>query len=108
MAYEQRDNSGSLFKNDRKEKENQPDYTGESMIAGKMYRVSAWLKTSQSGKKFFSFSYTAKDAQPNLGNDSQTSQRAMPKPNSYAAATGKRDPISTGHLDRDLDDSVPF
>lgn len=33
----------------------------------------------------------------------------MPKgPNNYAAATGRRDPISTGPLDRDLDDVVPF
>jgi uncharacterized protein (DUF736 family) len=60
MAYEQRDNSGSLFKNDRKEKENQPDYTGTGMCGGEEIRISAWLKTAKSGKKFLSMSFQPK------------------------------------------------
>lgn len=63
MAYEQRDNSGSLFKNDRKEKETHPDYKGSCMVGGVEMWMSAWLKTSGNGTKFMSFSFQPKDQQ---------------------------------------------
>ena len=63
MAYEQRDNSGSLFKNDRKEKENHPDYKGACMVGGVEMWMSAWLKTGANGTKFMSFSFQPKDQQ---------------------------------------------
>ena len=58
---EKRDMSGALFKNDKKEKDSHPDYTGNAMIDGKEFWISAWLKEAN-GKKFFSFSYKPKDA----------------------------------------------
>jgi hypothetical protein len=63
MAYEQRDNSGSLFVNDRKEKENHPDSKGSAMIDGREYWVSAWRKAGKSGQKFLSLAFKAKDDQ---------------------------------------------
>lgn len=46
---------GVLFKNDRKENENQPGYTGKIEIDGIEYRLSAWVKEGKKGK-FFSLS----------------------------------------------------
>jgi hypothetical protein len=64
MAFEQNDMSGSLFKNDRKEQENQPDYKGSCKIAGNEMWMSAWLKTGQNGTKFMSFAFQLKQQQP--------------------------------------------
>jgi hypothetical protein len=58
---EKRDNSGALFKNDRKEADNHPDYTGNAMIDGKEFWINAWLKDGAKGK-YFSFSFKPKDA----------------------------------------------
>jgi len=54
------DNSGALFKNDRKEKENQPDYKGRAEVNGEEYWLAAWLKTSDKGK-YMSIAFTLKE-----------------------------------------------
>lgn len=56
-TYEQRDNSGSLFGNNRKTQDNHPDRTGKAMIGGVMYWVNAWEKTTRDGKQWFSLSF---------------------------------------------------
>ena len=51
MAYEHKENKGSIFKNDKKEKDTHPDYTGQANVNGTVYNVSAWINESKSGKK---------------------------------------------------------
>jgi len=61
---EQRNNSGAIFRNDKREKDTHPHAKGSCMIDGVEYWVSAWKKTSQSGTDFTSLSFTRKDSQP--------------------------------------------
>jgi hypothetical protein len=50
MDESQRNNSGVLFKNDKKETGNQPDYKGNITVDGQSYWLSAWIKEGKSGK----------------------------------------------------------
>ena len=49
-------NRGVLFKNDRKETERQPDYTGKINIDGVEKRLAGWIRQSKAGKSFLSMS----------------------------------------------------
>jgi uncharacterized protein (DUF736 family) len=60
MAFEQRDNSGSLWVNDRKTADNHPDRTGRVMVDGKLYFLNGWLKKTRDGKPYLSLSIKAK------------------------------------------------
>ena len=53
---------GVLFRNSRKETDKHPDHQGNCEIEGKQYWISAWVKTSQKGIKFFSLSFKPKAA----------------------------------------------
>lgn len=59
--YETRDNTGRLFKvEDDKKRDRGPDYSGTALIDGREYFMDAWLKTAESGRKWMSFSFKAK------------------------------------------------
>ena len=62
MAYEARDMSGSIFVNDRKERDNQPDRTGSAMIDGVEYWVNGWMKKDKNGRPWMSLAFKRKDA----------------------------------------------
>jgi len=79
------ENKGVLFKNDRKEKENQPDYTGKITLGGKEKRLAAWLKDGQRGK-FMSLQVS------DFQEQAQSAPQAQPQP----------------VLNDDFSDDIPF
>ena len=66
MAYEMKDNSGSIFVNDRKEKETHPDRSGSCIINGVHYFVSGWVKKKDNGEPWLSLAFKKKDKQPEV------------------------------------------
>jgi hypothetical protein len=58
-----RDNSGVLFKSDKKDNERAPDYKGNIMVDGQEYWLSAWIKEGKTGK-FMGLAVSPRDAQP--------------------------------------------
>ena len=48
-------NRGALFRNNRKERDTQPDYNGKINVEGRDFYLNGWLKEGKNGK-FFSLS----------------------------------------------------
>lgn len=61
-GYVPKDNSGSLFVNDKKERDSQPDRRGGARIDGVDYWVSGWVKKKEDGTPWMSLSFQRKDA----------------------------------------------
>ena len=59
---EVRNNSGVLFKNDKKESEKHPHYKGSILVDGTDYWLSAWIKEGKSGK-FMGLAVSPKETQ---------------------------------------------
>ena len=71
MSGYDNNNTGALFKNDKKQSDRHPDYNGSCEVNGVEMWMSAWLKTSNGGKKYMSFSFNPKEAQANKSQPSQ-------------------------------------
>lgn len=89
MAWEPKNGSLSLFKNDRKEKDSHPDYKGDGLdLNGNAVWVSAWIKEGSKGK-FLSLSLQPKEHRPAAPAPRQAAQQQSPN---FA----------------DIDDDIPF
>ena len=63
MAFEQKENTGALFTNERKQKPSDPDRTGTINIDGVEYRLSGWLNETKAGQKYMKLSIRPKEQQ---------------------------------------------
>lgn len=95
MAYEYKEGKGSIFPNDYKTQDAQPDFRGKAMWKGEIIELSLWEGETQAGVKKFSVSISEPRQK------SATPQRVVSseKP---AAASRKFTP-----QDRE-DDIIPF
>jgi hypothetical protein len=50
VSYQQKDGTGSLFKNDKGDNPKRPDYRGSITIEGRQWELSAWIQEGQKGK----------------------------------------------------------
>jgi hypothetical protein len=63
MAYEIKNNTGTAFKNKRKEADTHADYTGEGLVNNEPVWLNLWVKKDKSGNTYFSMSFRPKKAQ---------------------------------------------
>lgn len=83
-----RDNSGILGKNTRREKDTHPTHSGQCTIDGKQYWISAWVKDGRDGSRFFSLAF-----KPKMAKEHQGAPQNPPAPTAGS---------------HDFDDSIPF
>jgi len=86
-TFQQKDNTGSLFKNDKRDKESQPNARGKAVIDGVTYEIAAWTKTSKNGQLYQSLSFKRADEAARRDHVEQT---------------------QSNRLSASLDDEIPF
>ena len=60
QAFEPKDNTGAMFKNNYKVKDGQPDRTGSLTINNEELRLSGWDNVSKNGNKYTSLKFAVK------------------------------------------------
>lgn len=94
---------GSMFRNDRKTKDNQPDYKGSCQIEGVEYWMSAWVREGKSGP-FLSISYQLKEQRC-----TGAAVDDVLRPTRAAADSAPRQPApKSSIMDNSYEDDIPF
>lgn len=96
MAYEPKEGSGALFRNDKGDNPARPDYRGDVMVGGVLYEVSGWIKPlpRDASQRFMSLSAKPKQQRPTI-------------PAHPASARARQEPSRGSGFD-DMDDDIPW
>ena len=99
-------NTGMLRKNQRKEKDNHPDYRGKINVNGQEFWLSAWLKVGREGTKLAGEKYMSLSVQP-------IEEQQQPRQQTRYPARAQRDerprePERRTQRDDDYNDDIPF
>ena len=54
QVNQDKDNSGVLFRNEKKQTDKQPDYTGTVTVMSEKWRLAGWIKKSKAGQTYLS------------------------------------------------------
>lgn len=93
---ETKNNSGSLYRNEKKDTPVKPDYTGNALIDGKPYRVSGWINKSKAGQNYLRLLFTLNEPKPAPDQPMQQARLEM--------GTG----VKNGPADSVILDDLPF
>lgn len=111
MAYEMKELSGTIFNNERKEKETHPDRTGRCLIGGRQYYISGWIKEGKNGK-FLSLAFKPVEEH---GQEDQTQRQPARQPQGKASPQRRYNSIpdsdpNNGREIREMQDdpNIPF
>lgn len=93
MAYEVKENTASLFANDKKQQgDKQPDFKGKANVNGALKDVAGWWHQAQSGQWYLSLSFAEPyQAQQQSGFPPQPQAgipQASPAPQAYGNQPG--------------------
>ncbi len=86
-------NRGQIWKNEKKEKDTHPDFTGSLNVGGVEYWVSGWKRKADANPKAPALSFSIKPKEEVHNQGMAQAQQAM-EPSVQAAA--------------DFDDDIPF
>jgi len=119
MEYDNK-NSGMLSRNERKEKPNHPDFTGQINVAGVDYWLSGWSKeagpqSKKPGMRFISLAVKPKDTPAGGTTTTTTMADDLAPTNIFAGATPAAaqarvaPPAAKSQVDAELDEAnTPF
>lgn len=108
MAYEHKENNGTLFPNGRKRKETDPDYTGSINVNGVLFWLNGWHGQTKAGARRINVRVAEQNVQPQ--NAPHPAPVPLP-PSPSKTLTGNvltgSVQMSTNNLE-DMEDDIPF
>jgi hypothetical protein len=100
MTYEVKEGTGTLFKNSRKARPEQPDCTGQTRYNGVLLRIAGWKRKTKSGEDYLSLRFTPDER------DSKAPPMSAPAP-ARAAPAVQASPQRTAEV-FETDADIPF